>query len=459
MSCSQAAIQVAGLGKCYRVYDRPQDRLKQSVVPRLRSIAGRPPVRYYREFWALRNVSFEVQRGETVGILGRNGSGKSTLLQIVAGILTPTEGRVTARGRIAALLELGSGFNPEFTGRENVHLNASLLGLDRRQVEERFDSIAEFADIGAYLDQPVKTYSSGMILRLAFAVQVTVDADVLIIDEALAVGDARFQLKCFRRLEELKAAGSTILFVSHDTEVVRSFCDHGMVLENGSAIFWGDARAATVTYLAALFPEQSHLSAKARADTVGGVQVSAPAEAGGRSADGWLRLAPADRITHTFGVGGAKLESIEIAGLDPPNLLIGGRRVIFRCRFSWDLELVRSLIEAQGYARNITVGIALADKKGSYLFGCNGFDAGLAIDCLQDGHGEVEFRIVLPHLAPGSYFLSAAIALGDLDHHVQLKWHDCILELKYSRSETNVFGLLAVEYEMDAVASGGRGRE
>src|SRR5829696_2572400 len=189
----EVAISVRGAGKMHRIYDRPQDRLKQML--------WRGRRQYGREFWALRDVSFELRRGEMMGIIGRNGSGKSTLLQIIAGTLTPSEGEVTVNGRVAALLELGSGFNPEFTGRENVFLNGSILGISREEIQQRFDDIAAFADIGGFIEQPVKTYSSGMLVRLAFAVQASIEPDVLIVDEALAGGDVFFRQKCYRRLE------------------------------------------------------------------------------------------------------------------------------------------------------------------------------------------------------------------------------------------------------------------
>lgn len=201
---SDIAIKVENLSKCYPIFDTPRDRLKQMIIPRLQRAYGFSPRKYYREFWALRDVSFEVKRGETVGIMGRNGSGKSTLLQLICGTLAPTGGSLEVNGRIAALLELGSGFNPDFTGRENVYLNASVLGLSQQEIEARFQSIADFAEIGDFIEQPTKTYSSGMIVRLAFAVAINVDPEILIVDEALSVGDELFQRKCFARIESIK---------------------------------------------------------------------------------------------------------------------------------------------------------------------------------------------------------------------------------------------------------------
>ncbi len=238
----QPVIRVNGLGKCYNVYDHPADRLKQAFF--------RWKKQYFREFWALRGVSFEVYPGESVGILGRNGGGKSTLLQLIAGTLTPTEGEVAVRGRVAAMLELGSGFNPEFTGRENVFLKGAILGIPRREMEERFDAIAAFADIGEFLEQPLKTYSSGMAARLAFAVAFSVEPDLMIVDEILAVGDIGFQQHCLARLRQLRDGGMTLLFVSHSPDSVRSVCQKGLFLDKGQARYFGDAERATDQYLA-----------------------------------------------------------------------------------------------------------------------------------------------------------------------------------------------------------------
>jgi lipopolysaccharide transport system ATP-binding protein len=227
------AIRVTHLSKCYHIYNTPHDRLKQFVAPRLQRLMGRQPRQYFHEFWALSDVSFEVKKGETVGIIGRNGSGKSTLLQLICGTLTPSNGQVEINGRVAALLELGSGFNPEFTGRENVYLNAAVLGLSEKEVTERFDDIAAFADIGEFIEQPVKTYSSGMFVRLAFAVNILSSPDVMIVDEALAVGDMNFQSKCMTALKRIQDNGATVLFVSHDVSALKSLCSRGIYLDHG----------------------------------------------------------------------------------------------------------------------------------------------------------------------------------------------------------------------------------
>ncbi|MFL0556303.1 MULTISPECIES: ABC transporter ATP-binding protein [Paenibacillus] len=236
---SNISISVKDVSKCYRIFDRPQDRLKQSFVKNKK---------YYKEFWALKNVSFDVFRGQTVGIIGRNGSGKSTILQIIANTLKPTSGEVAVNGRVAALLELGSGFNPEFTGRENVIMNCTIMGLSSTEIQQRLPLIEEFAEIGDFINQPVKLYSSGMFVRLAFACAINVDPDILVIDEALAVGDMRFQLKCMDKIKSFQKEGKTILFVSHDSYSIRNICDEAIWMMDGHIYRRGDAKVIIEEY-------------------------------------------------------------------------------------------------------------------------------------------------------------------------------------------------------------------
>jgi lipopolysaccharide transport system ATP-binding protein len=242
------AVSVTGVSKRYELYDTPQARLKQFILPRVRRALRRPPRQYFREFWALRDISLQVRKGESVGIVGRNGSGKSTLLQIIAGTLFPTAGAAHTHGRVAALLELGSGFNPDFTGRENVFVNGALFGMSNSEVEARMDSIQAFADIGTHFDQPLSTYSSGMQMRVAFAVATAFDPDILIIDEALAVGDAFFQQKCFQRIARFKDNGGTLLFVSHDANIVKQLCDRAVLISDGRLLSEGVPRAVIDLY-------------------------------------------------------------------------------------------------------------------------------------------------------------------------------------------------------------------
>jgi lipopolysaccharide transport system ATP-binding protein len=245
-------LSIRGIGKCYEMYSHPSHRLMQSVF------GGRK--KFYREFWALRDVTFDVAKGQCVGIVGQNGAGKSTLLQIATGILAPTTGMAISRGRIVSMLELGSGFNPEFTGRENVYLNASLLGLTQREIDAKFDQIASFADIGEFMESPVKHYSSGMFARLAFAVYSSIDPALLIIDEILSVGDAKFQAKCFRRIRELRDKGTSILLVSHSSEQIIQHCERAILLHKGNCLANGEPRAVINQYVELLFgPEKSDL--------------------------------------------------------------------------------------------------------------------------------------------------------------------------------------------------------
>jgi lipopolysaccharide transport system ATP-binding protein len=239
--CSEAvALRVEGLSKCFHLYDSPRQRLLQALWGRRR--------RLYREWWALKNVSFELPRGETLGVVGRNGSGKSTLLQLICGTLTPTEGQVERAGRVGALLELGSGFNPEFSGLENVYLNAALLGLQTAEIEQQLDAILAFADIGSFIDQPIKSYSSGMVMRLAFAVQAHVNPDVLVVDEALAVGDELFQRKCYRRLEALREQGCSTLLVTHNCQLINQHCDQALLLHQGQLRLLDRSQRVTALY-------------------------------------------------------------------------------------------------------------------------------------------------------------------------------------------------------------------
>jgi len=305
MGSRLTVVSVQNAGKCYHIYTKPSDRLKQSLMGWRR--------RYYKDFWALRNVSFEVQRGEAVGIIGCNGSGKSTLLQMIAGTLTPTEGTIEVRGRVGALLELGSGFNPEFTGRENVYLAGAIRGMARSEIDERFDGIAGFADIGEFLDQPVKTYSSGMMVRLAFSVQVQVEPELLIVDEALAVGDNLFQKRCYQRLGELRERGVTLLFVSHAQEAIRTLTTRAVLLHHGHVRAIGEPGEVLLDYRRLLHAEERRwLDARLAQETAkraGGAGLAPVAKAAPR--DGAApEEAGIDRLS--FGDLEAEITAVEI---------------------------------------------------------------------------------------------------------------------------------------------------
>ncbi|RVT98702.1 ABC transporter ATP-binding protein [Rhodovarius crocodyli] len=414
MSSEEIAIEARDLSKAYFIYDSPADRLKQAVMPRLRGLLlpllraigrGRGERRYFREHWALRALDFEVRRGETVGIIGRNGSGKSTLLQIVCGTLTPSTGEAQVRGRVAALLELGSGFNPEYTGRENVYLNASVLGLTREETEARMDSILAFADIGDFIDQPVKTYSSGMAMRLAFAVIAHVDADILIIDEALAVGDAYFQQKCFRWLHKFRENG-TILFCGHDMAAVVGLCDHAIWLDKGELRMKGPAKQVAEAYSSFIAVAAMGL----KDDQV--KLLEGPVDANPQApGEGWQPIPPSSE----FGSGLARITHVRLSDADgrQPMLLHGGEELLLEVR-----------IEASATIDRCVAGFTLKDRLGQPTLSGNMQDAALFNDFRMEAGavGEARMRFVLPHLASGPYMFALAFASGTQDQHVQHHW-------------------------------------
>jgi len=432
MSCSnEIAIRIQGLNKCYEIYSAPVDRLKQFVIPKLRNLFNLPIRHYYREFWALRNISFEVKKGQTVGIIGRNGSGKSTLLQIICGTLTPSSGGVETNGRIAALLELGSGFNPEFTGRENVYLNAAVLGLTKAETDQRYLDIIEFADIGSFIDQPVKTYSSGMMVRLAFAVIAHVDADILIIDEALAVGDAFFTQKCMRFLRNFMDNG-TVLFVSHDTAAVVSLCTHAILLKNGEVIASGDPKTVSEVYLGAVYESSQDV------ESVHQVVDDLPAPALMENKIGEVRdmrekifnsstlrndiqVFQFNEVASGFGAGGAKIASVQLLDADevPLTWVVGGEDVILK-------------IIGKAY-QNISkpiIGFHIKDRLGQVVFCDNTYlayeNTSVNASAGQDLSAKFYFR--MPILPSGEYSISPAIAEGTQEDHIQHHWlHDAMI--------------------------------
>jgi lipopolysaccharide transport system ATP-binding protein len=289
---SDVVIRVTSLGKRYLLYRKPEDRLKQAIIPRVqRGVswlakpfggAGFALSFYHYDFWALRDVSFEVMKGQTVGIIGPNGAGKSTLLQIICGTVAPTEGDVVVNGRIAALLELGAGFNPEFTGRENVYLNGAINGQSRETMDQRFDDIAAFAEIGEFIDQPVKTYSSGMFLRLAFSAAIHIDPEILVVDEALAVGDMAFQTRCLARIRQMQENGTTILLVSHSHNTIVEYCTNAILLDGGRVIETGDCQEVVKSYAslaiqrerAQLAPTNPHVGPQGGHELIGSGQAA-----------------------------------------------------------------------------------------------------------------------------------------------------------------------------------------
>lgn len=400
---SSAAIVVSGLSKCFHIYDTPRDRLLQMLFRGRRQ--------YFREFWALRDISFSVGVGETIGVVGRNGSGKSTLLQMICGTLNPTGGEMQTSGRIAALLELGSGFNPEFSGRENVYMNAAVLGLSRAETEARFADIEAFAEIGEFIDQPVKTYSSGMMVRLAFAVSINVDANILIIDEALAVGDEVFQRKCYGRIESLKKRGVTILFVSHSASAVIEFCDRALLIDNGELLLNDTPKRVISAYQRLIYaPDDKRKALRAALAGPGGLSDAIIASEEGESAearelsvndDSELfdpHLKPSSTVSYES--HGAFIEAPAIYTLDGKraNCLVRGRSYLYRYRVRFDRG-----------ASNVRFGMMIKTMSGYELGGAASAAGGNGILHVSAGEVlDVSFRFACS-LNTGTYFLNAGV--------------------------------------------------
>lgn len=436
MSSDDLNIRVEGLGKRYEIYAQPVDRLKQMILPRIGRALGSERA-YFKEFWALRGVSFDVRRGETVGIIGRNGSGKSTLLQMVCGTLHPTEGAVAVRGRIAALLELGAGFNPEFTGRENVYLSGLLYGIPEGVLRDRFQSIADFADIGDFINQPVKTYSSGMYVRLAFAIAAHVDADTLVIDEALSVGDVRFTQKCMRFLRGFQKRG-TLLFVSHDSGAVTSLCSRAIWLDGGRQVMDGPARDVVERYLAA-----QHAADRATLGDSVTVRVAADAEKpSSRESQDMpedvvdLRNAllnrevsrnvleifefDPERIDSEFGAGAARIVNVQLLdGNGKAHRLVVGGEVA-------DLSIEASVLEPISAP---IFGFYVKDRLGQRIFGDNTYVCYREhpVHAQPGNRLRAHFRFRMPVLPSGDYSVDVALATGTQASHTQQHWiHDAI---------------------------------
>ncbi|QOW19178.1 ABC transporter ATP-binding protein [Lysobacter ciconiae] len=444
---SEPAISVSGVSKCFEMYNSPRDRLRQFFAP-----SGR---KYYREFWALRDVSFDVMPGETIGILGRNGSGKSTLLQIIAGTLTATNGDVRVNGLLAALLELGSGFNSEFTGRENVFLNGAVLGFSRKQMEAKFAEIQTFADIGEHMDQPVRTYSSGMYVRLAFAVQACVDPQVLIVDEALSVGDEKFQRKCYEYIEGLRARGCAIVIVTHATSTVEKFCQRAVLLHHGRLHGIGYANAIIDQYHALLYSDEKaylrYLNSEATNDAaaIAPLDVAVDLDVGADvpSSPEPLPAAPADdhapdenvlpaavQETHTRLRAYIENWSAEDARGERCEVFMVGEPVIVSAR----VRVLDDIDEMQ-------FGILLRTVEGVSAFGSSTMyhNANLK-SATRGGVYEVRFEIDLA-LCEGTYFVT--LALAEAISHADMAYLDRktdIIILKVREPRTKGTGIAAL---------------
>jgi lipopolysaccharide transport system ATP-binding protein len=445
---SEVAIQVCDVSKCYNIYESPMHRLVQSLYPRVATLAGGLGAkrfagqlkerRNFKEFWALKNINFDVRRGETIGIVGRNGSGKSTLLQMIVGTLAPTAGEITVTGRVAALLELGSGFNPEFTGMENIRLNAAVLGLTTAELDFRMDAILGFADIGDFVNRPVKTYSTGMVVRLAFAVQAQIEPDVLVVDEALSVGDAKFQSKCFARLNSLKESGTSILFVSHSTEQVVSHCDRAILLHEGNLHQEGRPKDVVHTYLDLLFGKGRAASAvPLQVDK--SVPLSLPVDA---QADGTFEGRPNyNPYEYRWGDGAARINDFRLLSADQlePSTVEPGAPMRLLLNVSFHEDVRRPIF-----------GLTVKTKDGVTVFGTNSelmeLDMGTTLGTKgTKASVTIDFDC---RLGPGDYFLSVGVASHNGEEVIP---HD----RRYDSIHLNVngkgfFGLAMLDVQMNA---------
>jgi lipopolysaccharide transport system ATP-binding protein len=407
------AVQFSNVSKSYSIYPAPGDRLKELMTFNQR--------RFHTDYWALRDISFEVQRGETFCVVGENGSGKSTLLQICAGVLEPTSGTTEIKGRVSALLELGSGFNPEFSGRDNVYLNGAILGFSNKEMDRRFDEIAEFAEIGDFINQPVKTYSSGMVVRLAFSVAIHVDPEILLVDEALAVGDVYFRQRCMRKVHELRGRGITILFVSHSTGDIKALGDRAIWLDHGAIRAIGKADLIVMQYLAAMVekdakylahdalihPQHLYQPPEEIADTI-------------------------PNIDHRFGDGRAEIlgiaihntEGLKIASLKPNTTIIV--RISFRAKANLDHPIA---------------GFMFRNHLGVDFAGTNTAREGHELASMASGDlCTVDFHVDLPALYPSTFSFSPAIASGTLEHYAICDWIDNAVALHMDASEGPIYG-------------------
>ncbi len=410
-------VQFRGVSKSYPIYASPSARLKE--------LACFNRVSFHRDFWALQDIDFEVHPGETFCVVGENGSGKSTLLQMVAGILHPSKGDVIVRGRVSALLELGTGFNPEFTGRDNVYVNAAILGLSRKEIDKKFRQIEDFAEIGDFIDQPVKTYSSGMAVRLAFAVAIHVDPEILLVDEALAVGDVYFRQRCLRKVHELRAAGVTILFVSHALSEVKSIGDRAMWLDGGRIQELGGTDYVATRYMAAMVQkDNAYLTSLHR--TAQGQKVEPT------KAPEVVETIP--NIDHRH--GDQRAEILGIAVLDPAG------QPVYMVEPSSGI-VVRISLRAHEDLLLPIVGFIMRNHLGLDFAGTNTARGDFDLPPLSAGDViTVDFHLQLPELYPSAFSFSPAVADGTLHAYRTCDWIDNAIVLQMGPGEGPIYGAM-----------------
>ena len=436
--CSESVVHVRNISKCYQGYAKPSHRLWQSFLGTRKKL--------YQEFWALRDVSLDLKRGETMGIVGKNGSGKSTLLQIIAGTLQSTSGEVETDGRISALLELGAGFNPEFTGMENARLNASILGLSREQFLERLPEIVEFSGLGDFMLRPVKTYSSGMYVRLAFAVAIHMNPDILIIDEALAVGDIRFQRKCFRRLEELKNSGVAILFVTHSADSIVNYCDRAILLDDGCVLSIGEPRDVVHDYLELMFSSD--------AETVLSDRGPAPGDKSGTilnidpAVDACTSRPTYNATEHRWGDRRAEIIDYRLTSGDEEirHSCERGARISLRVAVHFNVDI-----------SGLIYGLTVKSADGMVIYGTNSRLKD-AVGSSQSAGDIVQLEFTLKaNLLGGDYFISIGVAQDDPDKdNVAIDRRYDMIHIRVE-DDNDAFGFASLDAELRRLDEGESG--
>ena len=432
---SSNVITVKGVSKCYYSYDKPVHRLWHTLFPK--KALGKP-------FWALKNVDMFVKAGETVGLVGKNGSGKSTILQIITGILQPTEGNCETQGRISALLELGAGFNPEFTGIENARLNATIMGLSQQEFETRLPDIIEFSGLGEFLQRPVKTYSSGMYVRLAFAVAINMEPDILIIDEALAVGDIRFQSKCFRRLEELKQRGVSILFVTHSTDSVLKYCDRAVLLNEGEMLQTGTPKEVVQQYMEMMFDSDQ----SSPQINCGGILAGVPQGQKDPSVDYCLQQASYNENEERWGDRRARIFDYQLMVSDPGN----EGQPATTCMPGQSVEVIADII-FDSDLDDLIYGITVKTPDGNPIYGSNTRLLKQTLDSGKAGE-QKQVRFTLDaNLLANDYFISLGIAQEDAekDNIAIDRRYDMIHLRVDNRGPANAFGVAALNANITAI--------
>jgi len=414
------AIKVQNLTKIYHLYNNPQDRLKEALHP-FKKV-------YHHDFYAMNDVSFTIKKGETVGIIGKNGAGKSTLLKMITGVLTPTSGSIEVTGKIASLLELGAGFNPEMSGIENIYLNGTLMGFTKKEMESKIDSILEFADIGEFINQPVKMYSSGMFARLAFSVAINIDAEVLIVDEVLSVGDMRFQQKSLRKMKSMQESGVTILFVGHDMAAINHFCSKVIWINEGTIIEQGDTETISKNYIS-FMSYGSIPNDKQENMTLSNNDIPSKTH----------DIMWTESIGYeSFGEYGAVIEAVALCDLNDTTItdLFSEQKVKFYIKFN-----------AKKTLYSVALGLVLKDRLGNNIFSLNSYMYDNPIDVIESNHTYVStFEFNFPYLAKGEYLISVALSEGTQENHIQHHWIHDIYQINYlSKEKTNeVAALLAL---------------